>query len=151
METRKQKGYLLIEVLIAITLLTVGVTGLTSVQLIALRLNHDAQLVSDVSMLNRAILQKLRSHPELFTHGSFNLQMHTNPSDTPRFDDLPIINNIVQGLWRTGANFRIEIECETGDFTICEVCFQDDASPSTNLLSTANFDSNSSCNRQIVM
>lgn len=151
MEYRKQKGVLLIEVLIAITLLSVGVTGLIGVQLRTLRLNHDAQLVSDASMLNHAILQQLRSHPDLYARGRFNLQLRTDSSDTLPSDDFPVISDIVRGLRRTGANFRIDIACETEDFTVCEVCFQNNEPSSTNLLSTGNVDSNFRCNRQIIM
>ena len=151
MDTRKQKGHLLIETLVTILLLAVGATGLISIQLKALRLNYDAQLVSDVSVLNRAILQQLRARPDIFDQRSFNIEMSSIPGSTQPSNDFPMISDIMSRFGKLGADFLVEIECEADDLKICEICIQNNEPSSTNVLPTGDFDSMSRCNRQIIM
>ncbi len=58
--TRHNKGFTLIEVLIAMVILAVGVLGVVALQFQALRFNHDAYLRTQISVLASDIMDQIR-------------------------------------------------------------------------------------------
>lgn len=60
---RAQSGFSLIEVLVALTILVVGLLGLAGLQLATLRWSADASQTAAVARLGQELAEKLRSHP----------------------------------------------------------------------------------------
>lgn len=57
------KGFTLIEVLIAVSILTVGLLGLVSLQAIALRYNHQSLQLSTATQLANEMADRMRANP----------------------------------------------------------------------------------------
>ena len=58
----RQRGFTLLEVLIAVMLLAVGLLGLAGLQAVSLRNNHSAYLRSQATMLTYDIIDSMRSN-----------------------------------------------------------------------------------------
>ena len=58
----RQRGFTLLEVLIAVMLLAVGLLGLAGLQAVSLRNNHSAYLRSQATMLTYEIIDSMRTN-----------------------------------------------------------------------------------------
>lgn len=58
--SRQQKGFTLVEILVAILVLAIGMLGIAALQLRGLQYNHDAYLRSQVNMLAYDIADRMR-------------------------------------------------------------------------------------------
>ena len=58
----RQRGFTLLEVLIAVMLLAVGLLGLAGLQAVSLRNNHSAYLRSQATMLTYDIIDSMRTN-----------------------------------------------------------------------------------------
>ena len=67
MNTNKQKGFTLIEVLIALLILAVGVLGIVALQFKGLKYSHDAYLRSQISFLAYDIADRMRLNQAAIT------------------------------------------------------------------------------------
>ncbi|MGI9317440.1 MAG: type IV pilus modification PilV family protein [bacterium] len=152
MESTKHRGYLLIEVMMTILLLTIGVTGFTSSQLNALRLNLSAQVNSDIALSNAAIFDRLRLYPDAASRGELNIRFNTDPLNNQNIPRPPHWADIAKSLISSGVSVWIEVSCQTGSMTVCEVCFENTEAQHTNPFS-ANERSERPvfCNQQIIM
>lgn len=63
MDTRQRQGFALIEVLVAVVVLAVGVLGAASMQLVALRVRYESQLLSNAAQMAFAMAERLRANP----------------------------------------------------------------------------------------
>ena len=64
-KTAKQSGLTLIEVLISMLLLTIGILGALSLQLVSTKGNFDAKQRTEATMLANAIIDHMRANPEV--------------------------------------------------------------------------------------
>ena len=67
-----QNGFTLIEVLVAVLVLTIGLLGLAGLQVTALRNNHNAYLRSQVSQLAYDLSDRIRANPIGLRTGSYD-------------------------------------------------------------------------------
>lgn len=152
MGTFKNKGYLLIEVMVTISLLTIGMTGFTSAQLKALRLNLDAQTNSNITLANAAILDQLRLHPEQAASGAFNVRIRSDSSYGTQQSIIAELDDIISALSTTGTDVWIDISCETGALITCEICFENmEQIPQAFNETEHSNDGSIACSRQIIM
>ncbi|QSA96725.1 type IV pilus modification protein PilV [Methylococcus sp. EFPC2] len=72
---RIQSGFTLLEVLVAVLVLSIGLLGLAGLQAHGLKTNHSAYLRSQASMLAYDILDVLRSDRQAALNGGYNLAL----------------------------------------------------------------------------
>ncbi len=75
----KQQGFTLIEVLIAATVLAVGLLALAGLQNQALKINHGTYLHSQAVILTQAIVAKIRANRLAGHNGDYNLSPAVAP------------------------------------------------------------------------
>lgn len=75
MKTRSQnnKGFTLIEVLVALLVLSIGLLGLASLQSTTVRFNHDAYLRSQATSLAYDMADRMRANRDEVMAGSYDL------------------------------------------------------------------------------
>lgn len=87
---KEQSGSTLIEVLIAVLVLSVGLVGMATLQFNAVRLNHDALLRSHATSLAQDIADSLRANPAAATNDEYNIALAaaapTNPASLANTD-----------------------------------------------------------------
>lgn len=93
--TRHSRGFTLIEVLVAVVVLSIGLLGLASLQATGLKQNHSALMRSQATILAYDILDRMRANRTAALNGNYNLAMNDDPpaGDTVAVDDL--------AAWRT--------------------------------------------------
>jgi type IV pilus assembly protein PilV len=64
---RTQRGFTLLEILIALIVLSIGLLGIAALQGIGLRTSHGAQLTSQASLLAYDMADRLRANPQGLT------------------------------------------------------------------------------------
>ncbi|MGB5706315.1 MAG: prepilin-type N-terminal cleavage/methylation domain-containing protein [Arenicellales bacterium] len=152
MDIFKQKGYLLIEVMVTISLLAIGITGYTSAQIKALRLNLDAQTNSNITLANAAILDQFRLHPELAASGAFNVRIKSDSSYDTQQSIIAELDDIIAALSSTGTEAWIDISCDAETMTICEICFENmEQIPQASNETEHSNRGSIACSRQIIM
>ena len=60
---RKQQGFSLIEVLVAMIILSIGLLALTALQLSSLRATNEAQTVTSITLLAKEMADRMRANP----------------------------------------------------------------------------------------
>lgn len=75
----KSKGFTLLEVLIAVLVLSIGLLGLAGLQTLSLRSNHSAYLRSQATLLAYDIIDKMRANRQVSLAGGYL----TNFGDAP--------------------------------------------------------------------
>ena len=152
MENARQKGYLLIEVMVTILLLAIGVTGFTALLLMTVRMNLEAQDKSDLTQTSAAILDHLRLHPKDAADGVFNIRASTDSSNSAYPTGNFGLTEITEPLNARGTIAWIEIFCEADGFTVCEVCLENVGLFNMGTRMPNEEDANiSACSRQIIM
>ncbi len=68
----KQHGFSLLEVLIAVLVLSIGLLGLAGLQATSLRYNHDAQLRGQASLLAYDMADRLRANRDAAVAGNYD-------------------------------------------------------------------------------
>jgi type IV pilus assembly protein PilV len=76
--SKKEEGFTLIEVMVALSILMVGLLGLASMQVASIKGNFFANRVTEGSVLASDRLEKLFSLP--YTHADLASGSHTDPS-----------------------------------------------------------------------
>lgn len=69
----KRAGFTLIEVLVAVLVLSIGLLGLAGLQASSLRQNHSAYLRSQASLLAYDILERMRGNRDGAMNGAYNI------------------------------------------------------------------------------
>ncbi len=72
---RRQQGFSLIEVLVAMIVLSLGLLGLAALQINSLKFNQVAHLRSQASTLAYQMLDSMRASPTAAKGGSFNIAL----------------------------------------------------------------------------
>lgn len=76
---RRQRGFSLIEVLVALVVTTMGLMGLASLQLLALRTQHNAFLRGQATQLNHDIIERMRGNTNAALAGAYDIAYDTAP------------------------------------------------------------------------
>jgi type IV pilus assembly protein PilV len=66
-----QRGATLIEMLIAVLVLSIGLLGVATLQTVGLRFNHEAYLRSQATLLAHDIIDRMRANREAALNGSY--------------------------------------------------------------------------------
>lgn len=86
---RKHAGFSLIEVLVALVVTTMGLLGLASLQLLALKTQHNAFMRGQATQFNHDIIERMRSNCVDAMAGRYDLAYATKPgtgADIPTAD-----------------------------------------------------------------
>jgi len=109
--TRHDKGFSLIEVLIALLVLAIGLLGLAALQAQALRYNHDAYVRTQATNLAYDIIERMRTNrgTPLASTSPENVTANITPytaGPTPPFDCNPTESTIAMDLecWYDGLS-----------------------------------------------
>lgn len=76
---RSQRGFSMIEVLISLLVLSIGLLGLASLQVVGLQNNQSAYLRSQASILGADIVDSMRADRLAATRGNYNHASFDNP------------------------------------------------------------------------
>ena len=76
----KQRGFTLLEVLVAMVVLSIGLLGLSGLQTSGLRSNHSAFLRSQATIITNDILDRMRANRARAVAGSYNLAYGAPPT-----------------------------------------------------------------------
>lgn len=76
----RQRGFSMIEVLVAILVVSVGLLGIAGLQAYGLQANHSAYLRSQATVLAYDALDRMRANIDAATAGAYNLTMSDSPS-----------------------------------------------------------------------
>lgn len=68
-----QRGFSLLEVLIALAVLSIGLLGLAALQTVGLRINHDSYQRTQATILAYDIIDRMRANSKGLTDGKYNL------------------------------------------------------------------------------
>jgi type IV pilus assembly protein PilV len=74
------RGFTLIEVLVALVVLSIGLLGIASLQLSSLRWNHGASLRSQATLLAYDIVDRMRANQIAATGGDYDIAFGTTPT-----------------------------------------------------------------------
>lgn len=77
-----QQGFSLLEVLIAMVVLSVGLLGLAALQMNALRFNQVAHFRTQASFLAYQVLDSMRANPQATSDGDFDITLTAVPGGT---------------------------------------------------------------------
>ena len=79
--TALQQGFSLVEVLIALAVLSIGLLGLAALQTVSLRVGHDSYQRTQATMLAYDIVDRMRANPVALAAGRYNdVTVSTNPT-----------------------------------------------------------------------
>lgn len=87
-----QRGFTLLEVMIAIAILAIGMLGIAGLHMISIEHNHAAYLRSQAVIITQDIVERMRSNPEAIKGNFFN------DIDTDNIATLPSINCLTDAL-----------------------------------------------------
>lgn len=78
-----QHGFSLVEVLIALAVLSIGLLGLAALQTVSLKVGHDSYQRTQATMLAYDIVDRMRANPVALAAGKYNnVLVGTNPGST---------------------------------------------------------------------
>ena len=72
-----QRGFTLLEVLIAVVILSVGLLGLAALQATSLKSNHHSLIRSQIAILSYDMIDRMRANMPAVTLGEYNLPTST--------------------------------------------------------------------------
>lgn len=98
---RSQSGMTLIEVLIAVLVLSVGLLGLAAMQTVSLRQNQSAAVRSQATLLAYEITDRMRANRQGALDGDYNLAID---AATPAPTDIPTTD---LAEWRNELDLRL--------------------------------------------
>lgn len=76
----RQKGFTLIEVMVAVVVLSIGLLGLAALQTTGLRNNHSAYYRSQATFLAYDIIDRMRANRAAAVAGNYNLALTAGPA-----------------------------------------------------------------------
>jgi type IV pilus assembly protein PilV len=77
---RAAAGFTLLEVLVAMVVLSIGLLGLSGLQTSSLRNNHSALQRSQATMVSNDIIDRIRANRETATLGNYDINYGTAPT-----------------------------------------------------------------------
>jgi len=116
--TRKETGFTLLEVLIALLVLSIGLLGLAALQTTGLRSNQMASMRTQATQVAYDITDRMRANPAGVTAGEYVIALGTTPSGTSRAEtDLIEWRDVVEDL--PGGQSDI-VFCDSADVPPCD-------------------------------
>ena len=79
MHRNRNKGFTLMEVLIALAVLSIGLLGMAGMQLFSMKSSHSAYLQSQASYFAYDLIDKMRANPVGFGNGNYESALSTIP------------------------------------------------------------------------
>lgn len=79
---RGQRGFTLLEVLVALVVLSIGLLGLSGLQTSSLRNNHSAFLRSQATLLSTDIVDRMRANRAAAAAGDYDIGYAASPTST---------------------------------------------------------------------
>ncbi|KQV79652.1 pilus assembly protein PilV [Massilia sp. Root351] len=78
---RRVRGFALIEVLVAVVVLAIGVLGASAMQLVAMRVRYESQLLSNAAQMASAMADRMRANPAqlAMAYLALDYDAHTEP------------------------------------------------------------------------
>ncbi|MEL7298354.1 MAG: type IV pilus modification protein PilV [Pseudomonadota bacterium] len=99
---KRQRGYTLIEILVASILLTGGLVGLASMQVNGTRLNNSAYLRSQANVIAYDIIDRMRANRADARAGAYDIGLaDTTPTLTTQVEDIDLVQ------WRTAIDYYL--------------------------------------------
>ena len=122
MQMKKNKGMTLIEVLVALLIVSIGLLGLAALQANSLKFNHSAYLRTQATQLAYDMAERIRANREdaLINNTNYEIAFAdaapTNPGNIEEYDQAAWLNQIAATLPngdgeidRTANRFRISV------------------------------------------
>ncbi len=79
MHRNRNKGFTLMEVLVALAVLSIGLLGMAGMQLFSMKSSHSAYLQSQASYFAYDLIDKMRANPVGFGNGNYESALSTIP------------------------------------------------------------------------
>ena len=80
---KQYAGFTLMEVLIALAVLSIGLLGMAGMQLYSMKSSHNAYLQSQASYFAYDLIDKMRANPVGFNNGNYDTTMSAGPVTAP--------------------------------------------------------------------
>ncbi|MCB1800975.1 MAG: type IV pilus modification protein PilV [Gammaproteobacteria bacterium] len=80
MNRRRQNGFTLLEVLVALIVLSIGLLGLSGLQTLGLRNNYSAAQRSQATLASNDIIDRMRANRDAATAGNYNISYGQTPA-----------------------------------------------------------------------
>lgn len=77
-----QRGFNLIEVMVALVVLSIGLLGLAGLQVLGLRYNHQSYERTQATLLVNDMIDRMRANPDGAAAGDYVLATHSSPPAT---------------------------------------------------------------------
>lgn len=79
---RSMRGFALIEVMVAVVVLAIGVLGASAMQLVAMRVRYESQLLSNAAQMASAMADRMRANPGQIAAAylSLDYDAHSEPA-----------------------------------------------------------------------
>ena len=120
-----QSGYLLIKVMVAILIGTIGVIGLTTASVKAGRVNTAAAFQSELALAGRSMFSILDLHLENSESGNLSIRIQPESDDQPNVvESLDSgLQSVMNQVARTEPSIEAAINCDEVGARRCEICF----------------------------
>lgn len=110
---RGQRGFSLVEVMVALLVTTVGLLGLAALQLTSLKIGHNAYLRGQAVQIAHEIAERMRANREAARDGRYDLAYGATPGgDGPPAADLAAWKQRLTAVLPQ-ADGRIEVDAAT--------------------------------------
>ncbi len=83
MNMKKDKGFTLMEILVALAVLSIGLLGMAGMQLFSMKSSHNAYLQSQASYFAYDLIDKMRANPVGFDNGNYDTAFTNIPGSPP--------------------------------------------------------------------
>jgi type IV pilus assembly protein PilV len=80
--TRRAAGFTLLEVLVAMVVLSIGLLGLSGLQTSSLRNNHSAFLRSQATVVSNDIIDRMRANRVVAVNGDYDVAYSASPASS---------------------------------------------------------------------
>lgn len=77
----QSNGFTLIEILVALVIISIGLLGLARLQIIGVKNTQSGHLRSQVSFLGNDIMERIQQNPETAIGGAYDIALKATPAD----------------------------------------------------------------------
>jgi type IV pilus assembly protein PilV len=81
-KNRRSRGFTLLEVLVAMVVLSIGLLGLSGLQTSSLRNNHSAFLRSQATLVSNDIIDRMRANRDSAINGDYDIAYAATPTSS---------------------------------------------------------------------